>query len=665
MTQAALRADDLPRLEKYEVLEEIGHGGMATVYRARDLRLEREVAVKLIHRHLRENREVATRFVAEARAAAKLKHPNIVEVYDVSGEDDRERYLVVELVNGKTLRDLLVAHREMPAEIGAAIVSELCDAIDHAHHAGIIHRDIKPENVLVSIPEPAAPASEVSADRLSPVSITPPVSNSGGPSSKNRSRALVLKITDFGIAKILDSQGVTSTGQVLGSPAHMAPEQVDGGDVDARTDVFALGVLLYECMVGHLPFEGKNPAQVLRRVIEGRYERAETERPTVGGRFSAILDQALATNAADRLESPAALAKLLRDELAVAGITSPREEIVAFFHDPAGYTARLHERLVDVLVARGEAARKNKQVGQAALDFNRAHALRPDDLTIIKRMGQVASRRQGSRVMTRAAGVIGASLLLGAGAFGVVRVLRNPSPKALPAGALDAASTRPSVESEPTPVRTSPALVATASTRTSEPSTAGEMWSLAPIAPSVSGSVSAALSVSASASARVTATSSDVAPAPADRPVLFVVLPRSATLVVEGRIIDHASASSITFSVGHHTGTITPAPGDKSCQPGSQAIAFDVDAAKPGETKAQVIPVSATFLPARVNVMAPSGGQVVCGNLTLKQGQNEVPMKTPEASMKCRFVLSGEPDKTGEVKLVAGDATTAAWPAQN
>ncbi|MEJ7730037.1 MAG: serine/threonine-protein kinase [Polyangiaceae bacterium] len=125
----------MPRIPTYELLEEIGHGGMATVYRALDPRLGREVAVKVIHKHLRENTEVATRFVAEARAAAKLRHPNIVEVFDVSNEEDSERYLVVELLRGTTLRKLLIAHRDMPAEVGAAISLEICDALEHAHEA--------------------------------------------------------------------------------------------------------------------------------------------------------------------------------------------------------------------------------------------------------------------------------------------------------------------------------------------------------------------------------------------------------------------------------------------------------------------------------------------------------------------------------------------------
>jgi len=263
---------------------------MATVYRARDRRLAREVAVKIIHRHLRENQEVARRFVSEARAVAKLRHPNIVEVYDVSDAGDDERYLVVELVRGTTLRKLIASHEYLPPEIAAIIGVEIAAAVDHAHGLGVIHRDIKPENVLVATPVPGG-ADERASDSDVPL----------------------IKITDFGIAKLLDAQGVTSTGQVLGSPAHMAPEQIEGGDVSARADVFGLGVLLYEALVGRLPFDGKNPAQVLRRVLEGTFTPPDKARPTVGARLSAIVSKALAHDVADRYASAAEL-----------GFTEPR-----------------------------------------------------------------------------------------------------------------------------------------------------------------------------------------------------------------------------------------------------------------------------------------------------------------------------------------------------
>src|SRR5688572_27872678 len=151
---------------------------MATVFLAKDRRLGREVALKIIHRHLRENTEIAVRFASEARAVAKLKHANIVEVYDVSDEAEPERYLVVEYVRGTTLRALLTAEEKLPPEIAAIIGVEVALGLDHAHGQGVIHRDVKPENVLMAAP-PSLPISERS-------------SNSG---------ESLVKITDFGIAK--------------------------------------------------------------------------------------------------------------------------------------------------------------------------------------------------------------------------------------------------------------------------------------------------------------------------------------------------------------------------------------------------------------------------------------------------------------------------------
>src|SRR4029077_680005 len=152
-------------------------------------------------------------------------------------------------------------------------------------------------------------------------------SPSGGDRAADRPK---VKLTDFGIAKLLDAQGVTSTGQVLGSPAHMAPEQIEGGDVGPRADVFALGVMLYESMVGRLPFDGKNPAQVLRRVLDGTYPPADREQPTVGARWAAILARALARDAADRYESVDAFAQAMRAELERTGNTEPRSEVERF-----------------------------------------------------------------------------------------------------------------------------------------------------------------------------------------------------------------------------------------------------------------------------------------------------------------------------------------------
>ncbi len=396
-------AEHLPRLEKYEVLEEIGHGGMATVYRARDRRLGRDVAVKVIHRHLRESKEVAARFVSEARAVAKLRHRNIVEVYDVSDEAEDERYLIVELVPGTTLRKIIQDRGHMPAEIAAAVALEIGAALEHAHQQGVVHRDVKPENVLVDF-----------TDRT-------PSSRDGESEEKDRGR---VKITDFGIAKLLDAQGVTSTGQVLGSPAHMAPEQIEGGDVTARSDVFGLGVLLYECMVGRLPFDGKNPAQVLRKVLDGTFTPAERARPTVGAQLSRIVSRSLAREASDRYASCADLSEALRGELDILGFENPRQELAHYLKDPKGYLEGYDERIVERLVDLGKKARAERNAALAAGYFNRALAFRPDDADLLRQVAGLAQTERMKRLGVQALGVVALATTFGGIAYGVSRATR-------------------------------------------------------------------------------------------------------------------------------------------------------------------------------------------------------------------------------------------------
>src|SRR5580700_8166140 len=382
--EASAARSRLPELAKYEVLEEIGHGGMATVYRARDRRLGREVAVKIIHPHLRDSKEVVSRFNTEARAVAKLRHPNIVEVFDVSEPDDLDQYLVVELLRGTTLRKLLQTHGRMPPEIAAAVALELLGGLAHANALGVIHRDIKPENVLIEHRPP--PSAAVSSGQSTP--------------APSGDRAIV-KLTDFGIAKLLDAQGVTSTGQVLGSPAHMAPEQIEGGEVDARADVFGMGVLLYECMVGHLPFEGSNPAQVLRRVLDGVYPSADHERPTVGKAWSQILDKALGRTPADRYRDATAMRDALILELKRVGVKTPRAELEGYYDDPDGFTERHGKKIVSILCERALLARKRGDAIAAASDYNRALAYAPNDPMLMRVVSSLRSAETLRRLVRR------------------------------------------------------------------------------------------------------------------------------------------------------------------------------------------------------------------------------------------------------------------------
>ncbi len=406
----------LPTLAKYEVVEELGHGGMATVYRAHDKRLERDVAVKVLHPHLRESVEIAHRFSAEAKAVAKLRHPNIVEVYDVSEPTDLDQYLVVELVEGCTLRTLLKEEKRLPPEVAAAVAVELLHALSHAHAQGVVHRDIKPENVMVERRErqPSgrpAPASDPGAVRSGPVSGQLPT--------------VAIKLMDFGIAKLLDTKGVTSTGQVLGSPAHMAPEQIEGGDVDERADVFGIGVLMYECMVGHLPFEGSNPAQVLRRVLEGNYPRAEMEESTVGKNWSVLLDRALALRVEERFSSAEAVTEAIETELNRLGFPSSLDLLERFFESPATFRPAHDEALKKRLSELGSAARARGDALCAAADYNRALAYAPNDpalLKLVMTMQRTVSRRHQLR---RAVRPLLGIVVAGALSFGLVRYLRG------------------------------------------------------------------------------------------------------------------------------------------------------------------------------------------------------------------------------------------------
>ncbi|MBK8216939.1 MAG: serine/threonine protein kinase [Myxococcales bacterium] len=406
-TSPVPRAPRLPSLSKYEVLGELGHGGMATVYRAHDRRLGRDVAVKLLHAHLRDSSEVAARFSTEARAVAKLRHPNIVEVYDVSGDDDDEQFLVVELVRGPSLRRLLADRGALPPEVGVAIVLDVLAALASAHDSGVVHRDVKPENVLIE--HRPAPREGAGSERDS------------GDLSGGRVR---VKLTDFGIAKLLDAQGVTSTGQVLGSPAHMAPEQIEGVEVDERADVFGAGVLLYECIVGHLPFEGQNPAQVLRRVLEGIYGAAEQERPVVGAVLSRICDRALAREPEGRYASVRAMHEVLSAELERLGITDPRAEVEAYLDDPEGYEVAHASRMVERLRALGDAARARGDALASAADYNRALAFAPHDAKLLRLV--TGLRRSGERraLALRILPMVLVSVCVCGASFGLTRALR-------------------------------------------------------------------------------------------------------------------------------------------------------------------------------------------------------------------------------------------------
>lgn len=215
---------------RYEVLNKIGAGGMAIVYKAHDKVLDRDVAIKILRENFEEKHEIVSNFIKEARSSASLVHPNVVSVYDVC-EQDGLNYMVMELVDGITLKEYIKKHPRLPWQEACDYAIQIGQGIQAAHERGIIHRDIKPQNIIM------AP---------------------GG----------VLKVTDFGIAKAMESDKTIAGGTALGSVHYISPEQARGGYTDFRSDIYSLGIVLYEMLAGRVPFDGDSPVSVALMHIE-------------------------------------------------------------------------------------------------------------------------------------------------------------------------------------------------------------------------------------------------------------------------------------------------------------------------------------------------------------------------------------------------------------
>jgi eukaryotic-like serine/threonine-protein kinase len=219
---------------RYETGERLGSGGMSNVYKATDLILERTVAVKILAEHLSDDERFVARFRREALAVAKLIHPNIVQVYD-TGVDEGRHYIVMEYVSGRSGAQILQRHGPVGPESAAEIGIQACAGLDYAHRRGIIHRDVKPGNLMVT----------------------------GGPVGGGAQ--LTVKLTDFGIARALEQTRITQVGSVVGTAAYLAPEQVRGEEATPATDVYALGVVIYQFLTGRLPYEGSSLAELAVR----------------------------------------------------------------------------------------------------------------------------------------------------------------------------------------------------------------------------------------------------------------------------------------------------------------------------------------------------------------------------------------------------------------
>ena len=359
---------DTPWRDRYEIVEELGRGGMSIVYRARDRKLERNVAVKMLHHSLAKDNVAHQRLQKEAKAVARLHHPNIVQIHDISPADSEHTCLVTELIEGETFRTWLERHGppDLP-EAAALIIYQLTVALRHAHERGVIHRDLKPENIMIT-------------------------------------RTGTLKLMDFGLAEVIGgTHRLTATGALIGSPAHMPPEVIDGEPADQRSDLFSLGTILYWSLTGRLPFEGPTPSALFHRILEGRYAPPQMYTPALGNGLTRIVEKLLQRRPEDRYSTAEEVESHLLREIHYIGWDKPASILRLLLSEPKAIYEGHKARVIRHLIRKSQVALKKGEVAQAVDDLNRCNALRPNDPQISELMSVVSRpprRMQWARALT-------------------------------------------------------------------------------------------------------------------------------------------------------------------------------------------------------------------------------------------------------------------------
>lgn len=276
---------------RYQVIERIGGGGMALVYRAHDILLNRNVAIKVLRNQFVHDEEFIRRFRREAQSAASLSHPNVVSIYDV-GQEDEIHYIVMEYIEGKNLNEIIKERAPLQVDESVRIASQICDALDHAHQNQIIHRDIKPHNILIG-------------------------------------RNGRVKVTDFGIARAVTSTTITQTGSVVGSVHYFSPEHAKGVSTGEKSDLYSLGIVLYQMLTGSLPFLGESPISVALKHLQEEFEEPRLLNPLIPQSVENVILRSMRKNPEERYHS----AKEMLQDLETCLLPERRSESKVHFDD--------------------------------------------------------------------------------------------------------------------------------------------------------------------------------------------------------------------------------------------------------------------------------------------------------------------------------------------
>ncbi len=344
-------------IRNFEIKELIATGGMAAIYRAVQVSLDRVVAVKILHGHLAQDKDFITRFEREAKAAANLKHENIVNIIDF-GQSEDLYFIAMEFVDGKSLKDLIAAVGCLPYDIAMMIAYEISQGLCHAHEKGVVHRDIKPANILIS--------QEGSS-----------------------------KIADFGLAQAQDLTSVTVTGLILGTPAYMSPEQASGRKIDGRSDIFSLGVVLYEMITGEKPFKGQNYSSIIHEILTVEPPRPIEANPLIPRDINVLIEKMLAKDPAQRHQTIKEVAEEIKNFFRKTKIEFSRTNVRDFLAAPDGYVRQLNQTRKEKHLERGLyfMGLGQAKIDEAIAEFEKVARLDPADTRAGKYLSELRAKK--------------------------------------------------------------------------------------------------------------------------------------------------------------------------------------------------------------------------------------------------------------------------------